>query len=310
MTQTSEALDTTAPRAESAPDVGNGRRMTGVTLGGWQLVRLVGEGALTRVFQARPERSPADWPADYAVKTLKPSFAADPKAAAQLAHEVAVGRRIAHPHLISILAAQTDRRPQYVVMPYMSGATLQDAVASAGRVATPVALWIARQVAEALDAIHRAGYVHGDIKPANIFVSPDGHATLLDLGFARRFDEAEYILDRPFLGTLRYAAPELFTSSLRHGPASDLYSLGIVLHEMLTGEPPFADQSPAELAQAHLRRVPPAPRSIAPQMSRDVARLLRRLLAKDPLRRPQTAEELAHRLALVEVDTFGERLSA
>ena len=306
MTQASYAPNRETPRADSAA----GRRTFGLTIGGWQLVRLVGEGSLARVFQARPEQSPADWPSDYAVKMLKSSHATDPQAAALLAHEASVGRRISHPHLISILAAQTDRRPQFLVMPFMSGATLKDALAATGRVATPVALWIARQTAEALSSIHDAGYVHGDVKPGNIFVSPGGHATLLDLGFARRFDQTEYVLDRPFLGTLRYVAPELFTSSLRHGPASDIYSLGVVLHEMLTGQPPFADENPSELARAHLHRVPPAPRSITPQMSRDVARLLRSMLSKDPLRRPQTAEELAHRLAIVEVDTFGERLSA
>ncbi len=126
--------------------------------------------------------APVHRAAAYAVKMLHENRQQDPVAIEMLAREAHLGRQVSHPHLIAILESQIRRAPQFLVMPWLEGATLQ-AYASARRLLDPPAvLWIGRQTAEALDALDRSGWRHGDIKPSNIFLSPQGHVTLLDLG--------------------------------------------------------------------------------------------------------------------------------
>jgi len=171
----------------------------------------------------------------------------------------------------------------------------------------PVALWMARQVVEALEALHAAGWMHGDVKPGNVFVSPEGHVTLLDLGFARRRDETGSAVDRLLTGTCNYMAPELITSALRADIRSDVYSLGVVLFELLAGRLPFTGESLAELATKHRQSRPPNLRRLAPHLPQAVVELVQQMLAKDPLRRPQTPRELIDRLVGLEIATFSER---
>ena len=171
----------------------------------------------------------------------------------------------------------------------------------------PAVLWIARQTAEALDALHAAGWTHGDVSPGNIHVSPSGHVTLIDLSFARRRDEDGSAVDRPVMGTFRYIAPEHITSSLATDIRSDIYSLGVVLFEMLAGRAPFLGEDLAELAVEHRQSAPPDLRRLAPQVPREVALLVCQMMAKNPLRRPQTPRELIERLVRLEIGAFCER---
>jgi len=171
----------------------------------------------------------------------------------------------------------------------------------------PEALWMVRQMAEALDALHQAGWIHGDVKPENIMLAPNGHVTLFDLNFARRGDESGSAANRCVMGTFEYLAPEWLTSALRADIRSDLYSLGAVLYRLLTGRQPFTAESPAELVTQHLQGIPPDLRTLAPHVPEKVARLVHQMLAKDPLRRPQTPEELVEKLMRWEILTFGER---
>jgi serine/threonine-protein kinase len=158
-----------------------------------------------------------------------------------------------------------------------------------------LALWLARQTAEALAALHAAGWMHADVKPGNLFVSAPAHVTLLGLGFARRPRECGSIVDRCVAGTVGYVAPEMITSAVRPDIRSDLYSLGATLFEMLTGRLPF---------EARTLDTPLALRSLAPDLPRNVVDLVRELLAKDPFRRPQTPQELISRLAALEIENF------
>ena len=256
-------------------------------VGSWQLGRLVGQGGLARVYQARPAGS-AQGPASYAVKLLRSPWDEDPRGLEILAREVRVGRRAANPHLVPILAANLDEAPYFIVMPYLTGWSLDAAVSAEQRPAVPVALWIARQVAEALEALNAAGWMHADIKPSNIRVSPAGHATLVDLGSAQRPDEGRSLADRPLVGTLAYMAPEMLVSSLQADIRSDIYSLGVTLYQLLTGRLPFPSGDAQRLIRDHRQELPTDLRLWAPQMPTHVARLVRQMLAKQPLRRPQT----------------------
>lgn len=275
-------------------------------VGNWVLTKLVARGAVTQVWRAAPEGATAS-PPGYAVKILRKEWEGNPYAVDLIRREALVGRRVTHPHLISILAAGTFSPPFYVVMPWLRGATLGEWLAWRARLDPPQAFWLARQTAEALGALHRAGWMHGDVKPQNIFVSPEGHVTLLDLGFARRTDGSETPLAPRLAGTGYYLAPELAAKPGRGDIRSDLYSLGVVLFEMLVGRRPFEGQGPAEILAHHRQTPAPDLRVLAPGLPEDAYRLVRQLLAKEPLRRPSEPAEVIPRLVALEISTFTER---
>ncbi len=276
------------------------------TLGEWELIGLLGEGLLTQVYRARPSSCLAGDPAEsagYAVKLLKPKWERDPQAIEILRREVHVGRKVSHPHLVPVLASNLRQFPLFLVTPYLPGRSLADRLAQQ-LPSLPQALWYARQTAEALAALHLAGWLHTDVKPANIMVSHAGHVTLVDLGFARGLEEVRSELNRPLLGSPAYLAPELFTSALVADPRSDLYSLGVILYELLTGQLPSSATSLQDLAAWHRQGTYRDIRSLVPQIPLHVAELVRSLLAREPLRRPQSALEFARRLAALEIETL------
>ena len=276
-------------------------------IGPWRLVKQAAEGKLCRVYQAQPAEGAANRSAGYALKVLKEASQNDAAAIEVMRREAIVGRKVSHPHLISILSAHVGAAAYFVVMPWLAGATLAEMLAGGNRPALPVALWIARQAAEALEALDAAGWMHADVKPSNLFISPSGHVTLLDLGFARRPEETGSAVDRSVCGTVHYIAPEMVTSALRPDIRSDIYSLGVTLYELLAGRVPFDGPDLASLAEQHRQAEPPELRSLAPQLPLGVSRLVHSMLAKEPLRRPQTPRELVDRLAALEIETFAER---
>jgi serine/threonine-protein kinase len=297
---TVEASTTT--RQISAPS--EGQQFFG-RLGPWQLVRSLGEGNLTRVYLARPADAQPNSSAAYVVKVLRKEWWRDPQAIDMQRREAWVGSKVSHPNLIPVLAASVEEPPFYVVTPKLDGGTLADVISEHQRLAVPLALWIARQVAEGLAALLDAtGLIHTDVKPANILISPAGHATLIDFGFVQTPAEASEWATRPLAGTLAYIAPEMVTSALAAGPRSDIYSLGVTLYEMLTGRRPWESDDPGELAVLHREAKPIDIRALRPDVSAAVAGLIHSMLAKDPLRRPGSARELAARLVRLEIASF------
>ncbi|HTN76152.1 MAG TPA: serine/threonine-protein kinase [Pirellulaceae bacterium] len=276
------------------------------TIGHWQLVRLAGSGAWTNVYRARPCDCAASAPADYAVKLLQAEFQSDRQAIGMLQREAYVARQVSHPHLGAVLLAHVEAPPYYLVTPYLAGATLKQTTQLRERLPVPHALWIVRQAAEALATLHDAGWLHLDINPANLMIAPSGHTTVIDFGLARKLGD-ETAAKQTIAGTPAYMAPEAFQNTQPLTPAADLYSLGVVLYELLVGHVPFEDDDPLDLVNAHLETPPPALRHKLPHVPSRVARLVRRMLAKDPLRRPGV-EELIATLATLEIDTFSERM--
>jgi serine/threonine protein kinase len=238
---------------------------------------------------------------------LRPCWEDDEQAIRLLQREALVGQSISHPHLVPILAAPVIESPRLVVMPWLDGASLAARLAEGQQFGVPESLWIIRQTAEALDALHAAGWIHGDITPGNIHISPTGHVTLIDLNFARRAEECGSAVDRPIMGTCSYLAPEYFTSSLRADIRSDIFSLGAVLYEMISGHRAFVAETLIQMSLLHRQSSPMHLFRLVPHVSRDVAQLVRQMLAKDPLRRPQTPRELIDRLVALEIATFSER---
>jgi serine/threonine protein kinase len=278
-------------------------------VGDWELVQCQGMGEWSRVYSARPRDCAPDWPADYAVKVaISDDHNRRRQAAQLLAREATVGRAVTHPHLIAILSAQLESSPPFIVMPLMQGATLSTVLAQTGPLAAPQALWMARQTTEALAELHAGGWMHADVKPANIHVSPAGHATLIDLGFSLRLETVECAAGSPLRGSLAYTAPEMISSAVPVDGRCDIYSLGISLYELLAGHPPFQDRDPGRLMLAHLQSNVPNPRPHSPTLYRGIWDLLQDMLAKDPLRRP-AASELLDRLVELEIATLEERVA-
>lgn len=282
------------------------RKMVG-RMGPWQLVQLIAESSLSRVYAARPADSP-DAPPSYAVKALKREWWQDRTAIDIYRREAWVGRQASHSNLIAVLGSQVAQPPFWIAHPRLTGDTLETKLRGGWRPSLPEALWITRQAADALAALYRqTGMIHADVKPSNLFLAPDGHVTLLDLGLCQTASEARNWTSRPVVGTPRYMAPEMFTSACSADARSDLYSLGATLYEMLAGRPPFDASEPAELISQHRQDKPACIRDAAPGTAKPVASLVHRLLAKDPLRRPDSAEAVADELARLEIACFAYR---
>jgi serine/threonine-protein kinase len=315
----------------AAAHVPAGSKSAGILgrVGDWQLVRQLAEGNLTRVYLARPatsrqtqlgsesgeEAATPSYESDadsqgtpYVIKLLRKEWWRDSQAIEMQRRDAWVGMRVSHPNLLPVLSASVKEPPFFVVSPRLEGLSLANLLAERGPLAVPLALWIARQTAEALDALARtAGVIHTDVTPANIVVSPHGHATLIDFGLVQTPYEASQWRNRPLAGTLGYMAPEMLTSALSADGRSDLYSLGVVLFEMLAGRRPWDSDDPSELTELHRSAKAPDIRDLRPETPAAVAELVAALVAKDPLRRPTSAEELAARLTRLEIDSFSLR---
>lgn len=295
-----------APGSEPTSDAANsdGRvTLGGGYLGEWRLLDEIGRGAWTRVYLARPADAKRNRSGCYAVKVLDPAWEGDPLAVATLRREALVGMSVAHAHLVSVLAAHVHAAPHYLVSPFLPGVTLAERLRG-GRLAIRTAVWIARQLASALAALHEAGWLHCDVKPANTVIAPSGHATLIDLGYCQQRDRAASLDDRAIAGTFDYLAPEAITPGMARGPTADLYSLGAMLFEMLVGHRPFVGRDAGELAEKHRRAPVPSIAGLRPDVPEPLVRLVKELLAKQPLRRPASAREVVERLVRMEISAL------
>jgi serine/threonine-protein kinase len=243
------------------------------------------------------------------VKLLRSQWHDEPLPISRIRQESHVGRCVAHRHVVSILSAHVHQPPYYVVMPLVEGRSVAAMIAAQRRLQTPLALWIARQAAEGLEALHTSGYIHGDVTPANLMISTAGHVTLIDLSCARRWDDEPTIESPPLMGTPHFLSPELFAG--RYGdPRSDLYSLGLTLFEMLTGQLPIRSNDLATIAAFKRDGAMPSVRLFAPQASNEVAELVRQLTAREPLRRPQRARDVVQALVRLEIASLAEQIPA
>ncbi|MFP6604646.1 MAG: serine/threonine-protein kinase [Pirellulaceae bacterium] len=275
-------------------------------IGKWQPTAYLGEGNWSRVYQARPSGCSPTSPADYAIKQLRPERTDDPLARNILAREITIGQQVSHPNLSPVLDAGIAQQCPYLVMPLLTGISLNKLCCQQPLISITQAAWFLRQISQGIAALHQHGWIHADIKPGNVMLATDGHATLIDFGLARRIDSDDCAVGSPFVGTLSYAAPEMISSTMPIGPQVDVYSLGVTTFELLSGKTPFAGVSSQDLATAHLQNHPPAVRRWVPGLQREISQLLQAMLAKQPVDRPTLAEVISAYTRL-EVETFAER---
>jgi serine/threonine-protein kinase len=264
---------------------------TGQVLAGrYKLIRWVGGGSMGEVWEATDTRM--DRPV--AVKVLRPAHANDFVALERFRIEARLGAQLDHPGIAKVHDVNVDGRsgePPWMVQEYVAGEPLTDLLRRDGALDPQLAVSIVAQVAEAAHAAHRVGVVHRDLTPRNLLVAEDGSVKVTDFGIARSDSAAPLTKAGHVIGTPAYLSPEQVRGSTA-SPASDVYTLGVVLYECLTGRRPFEGSNPIEVARAHLEQVPPPLPTVIPGPLRAVVIAA---LAKEPENRP-AASDLARRL--------------
>jgi eukaryotic-like serine/threonine-protein kinase len=273
---------------------------------GYELLGCLGGGLLTRVYAARC--CATDEPC--AVKLLRPDWDDQPVAVKLLQREARACFAVQHPHLVRMREAQVTRAPYFLVMELLAGESLRRRLRRDYALDLRTALWVARQTAEALAALHRKGFHHGDVKPDNIRLVTAGQAVLLDLGFAHRPGENAAFLERGYiLGTANYLAPELCGAEVADEPGGDVFSLGVTLFEMLTGRLPYPEGSAEATLHAHREEEPERLGDHLTAVPHAIEALLDRMLARSAEARPR-ADQLVQELIRHEIATLGRRRAA
>ncbi|MCZ7646623.1 MAG: serine/threonine protein kinase [Planctomycetota bacterium] len=262
------------------------------TVDQFELLDLLGEGASGSVFRARHLPTGRL----VALKILAPDLAASPEALEQFLQAARASIRLRHPNLVQVQRVACFEGLYYMAMELVEGGSARKLLERSGGMLTEIrALALAADVAAALAAAHQAGLVHRDVNPDNVLLTADGIGKLTDLGIAvHREVEGGMDLDRgEFWGTPDYTAPEVVAGEGANDPRSDLYSLGCMLHEFLTGRPPFLAATPVETLRMQLFEPVPEITHLRPDLSPQTATLVTRLLAKDPKERfPDAASVL------------------
>ena len=273
---------------------------------GYELLTCLGGGVITSVYSARA----LDDDLPCAVKVLRPDWEDQPVAVKLLQREARACLSVHHPHLVRLLDEHVMTPPHFLVMEFLSGESLRRRMRRDYSLPLSTALWIVRQTAEALAALHRKGFIHGDVKPENIRLVDVGKAILLDLGFAHRPGENASFLEKGYiLGTVNYLAPELCGQDPSDDARADIYSLGVTLFEMLTGQLPYATGAPLETMHAHRAEEPRLLTDCLPDAPSAVTELIDAMLAKTPSDRPR-AERLVQELIRWEIASLGQRRAA
>ena len=278
---------------------------TSVADGRYRLERPLGHGGMASVYLARD--SELDRPV--AVKLLAENAAGDDRLRQRFVREARLAARLSHPNIVSVFDAGEDSGRPYIVMEHVAGETLSELLARRGRLPPDEARGLALQAARGLAHAHAAGLVHRDIKPQNLLLRDEGTLKIADFGIARAAEGTALTQAGTVLGTAAYLAPEQALGE-QATPAVDVYSLGAVLYELLTGKPPYEFDSLADLADKQRRYAIAPVRELAPDVPRDLEDTVMRCLARNPAYRPASAAELERELGPPNAEPPTERLTA
>jgi len=263
-------------------------------LGGrYELVQTVGTGGMAVVYRARDlmlERP-------VAIKLLRADFSSDPAFRDRFHLEAKAAANLAHPNIVTVHDFGLDNQQLYLVMEYIPGTDLKTIIRERGRLSIDEAVELVVQACAGIGYAHRAGLVHCDVKPQNMLVTPDQRLKVTDFGIARALstihpDEHNDVI----WGSPQYFSPEQ-ASGLAPSPASDVYSLGVVLYEALTGRLPFDGQTATELARQHRDTQPPNPSAYRADLPTALQQVIMKVLSKEPTLRYRTADQMGRVLS-------------
>ncbi len=266
-------------------DIGN-------VLGGrYRLIELLGQGGMATIYRARDNQLERD----VAVKLLRPEYGRDPDFLSRFRQEAQAAASLNHPNVVSVFDYGEDEAGPFIVMELIDGEDVSAVIRRTGALPPRQAGRLTADAARALQVAHQRGIVHRDVKPGNVMVGRDGRVKVTDFGIARALSEAQMTLPGTTLGSVHYFSPEQARGEATT-PASDVYSLGIVLYELLTGRRPWEGDSAAAIAMARLSGAVPSPSAVRAGIPPALEAIVRRAMALDPAARYPTGGALAEAL--------------
>jgi serine/threonine protein kinase/Flp pilus assembly protein TadD len=261
----------------------------------YEILEDLGKGGMGEVYKVKDEKLDEEM----ALKVLKPEIAANKDMIARFKNELKFARKIAHRHVCRMYDLNEEEGTPYITMEYVKGEDLKSSIRKKGKLSEKLAVAIAKQVCEGLAEAHELGVVHRDLKPQNIMIDESGNAKVMDFGIARSMDAAGMTQTGIMIGTPDYMSPEQAEGE-QADQRSDIYALGVILYEMVTGGVPFEGDTAFSVALKHKTKLPQDPKKLNPELSDDLSRLILICMEKERERRYQSAEALLNDLQNIE----------
>jgi serine/threonine protein kinase/Tfp pilus assembly protein PilF len=261
----------------------------------YEILEELGRGGMGEVYKVRDEKLDEEM----ALKVLKPEIAANKDMIARFKNELKFARKIAHRHVCRMYDLNEEEGTPYITMEFVKGEDLKSSIRKKGKLSEKPAVAIAKQVCEGLAEAHELGVVHRDLKPQNIMIDESGHAKVMDFGIARSIEAAGMTQTGVMIGTPDYMSPEQAEGE-EADQRSDIYALGVILYEMVTGGVPFKGDTAFSVALKHKTKLPQDPKKLNPELSDDLSRLILICMEKEKQRRYQSAEALLNDLQNIE----------
>jgi hypothetical protein len=277
-TANNTALEPTVPVPRPTPSAVGALPRAGEQVEGYHIEGEVGRGGMGRVYRAVHGITGQL----VALKMLLPQLTADPRQMARFVNEAKVLARMEHPNLVPLLGFLREGRRAFIVMPFVEGITLERMLRKQGRLSLDVAADLFAQICDGLSCVHSHSVLHRDLKPGNVIIRGDGRVLITDFGIARGIGAQKLTLTGMVVGTAEYLSPEEARGERLDDVRSDVYSLGVLLYEMVCGHVPFRHPSAAQVLMKHVQAVPPSPRDIVPTLPEGLNAALLRSLEKAP----------------------------
>ena len=271
---------------------------TGSTFAGrYQIIEELGIGGMGRVYKVLDQETNER----IALKLIKPEIATDKKAIERFRNELTTARKIVQKNVCRMYDLNKEKENCFITMEYISGQDLKGLIRQTGQLIVGKAISIAKQICDGLSEAHRLGVVHRDLKPSNIMIDKEGNARIMDFGIARSIKEKGITGTGIMIGTPEYMSPEQVEAK-EVDFRSDIYSLGIILYEMVTGRLPFKGDTALSIAMKHKGETPKDPKDLNPQIPEDLNQLILKCMEKDKEHRYQTVEQILYELDNIEKD--------
>jgi serine/threonine protein kinase len=261
----------------------------------YQIIEELGKGGMGKVYKAHD----TEIKEKVALKLIKPEIAADKKTIERFQNELRFARKISHRNVCRMYDLNKEEGSYYITMEYVPGEDLKSTIRRVGPLGTGKTIFIAKQVCEGLEEAHRLGVVHRDLKPQNIMIDKEGNARIMDFGIARSIVGKGITGAGVMIGTPEYMSPEQ-AEVKEVDQRSDIYSLGVILYEMVTGQVPFEGETPLGIAMKHKSEVPKDPKELNAQIPNDLSRVILRCMEKDKEKRYQSTGEVRSELEKIE----------